>query len=118
MKQNSHVKVVFIESTNTNVTLTVSIGYAQPSHTDVYKNGALIKQGNDNFDFVIGNATELIGKQLLVVTTVSDLPENPNQITTDHDLDIDKPNSTSSFKDAVAENEVVINSTRYFFYKK
>lgn len=118
MKQNNHVKVVFIEDTDEKLSLTVTVGLGQPSHTDIYKNGAIIHKQDNSFNYPVDTKTNLIGKEILVITTASDIPANPNQIEVAHEWNTDKPNSTSTFQDNVSENEVVINSTRYFFYKK
>lgn len=94
-------------------TLTVNVGNAQPSGTSVFFNGKLIHSGNDNFTVHLTSVKK--GDEMHVVTTVSDLPQNPNRITVQHSLD-NSTNTSASFDDAVSEGELAINTTRFDFY--
>jgi len=118
MKQNTNVKVIFVEDKNTPVNLTITIGNAQPSHSIVYINSVLVHQDNNSFIYPLGTQSGLIDKEVVVVSTITDIPANPDRITATHSVDVVSENALSSFDDTVTPMELVIDSTRYMFFKK
>lgn len=75
-------KAVIYNSGNANkdITISVTIGYAQLSVSSIYVDGK--KMGGefkDSFDLTIGNAGDLRGKEVVCFTTVSDIQPDTNE---------------------------------------
>lgn len=75
-------KSVIYNSANTltDISISVNIGFAQPSVTRVFVDGKVfIGEIQDSFDRSIGSADELRGKEIVCFTTVSDMQPNTNE---------------------------------------
>lgn len=110
MIQNTRLKPIAINQ-HPDVTINVTVGNGQSSSTSIYKNGKLLYSQNNTFSFQL-NAQ--IDDEVNIVTTVSDLPQNPNRIVVTHT--IMPQNVTVDFDNKVDEGELAINTSRFDFY--
>ena len=121
MKQETKVKNIRIEDNNDNLTLNVNVGNGQPSVTIIYMNGKKTDEKPGSFsNYPLGKKSNLIGTDLLVVTTIHDLPENPNNVSTEHF--VKDPNLNLSpdltYGSPVDEGEVAVYSSQVNFLIK
>lgn len=80
MSQVTKSVIYNTESTTNDISISVDIGYAQPSVTRIFVNGkALNGEIRDSFNQPLGNADELRGKEVVFFTTVSDMQQNTNE---------------------------------------
>lgn len=115
MKQHTVIRVLTINDSDEMLTISVIVGNAQPSHTDIYVNGFIIYGADDSIvNHEIGFVYQLKKKELLVVTTVRDIPANADRIIVTHELNIHKPECTIIYDETCIQNEVIIDSTKYF----
>lgn len=114
MKQHTVIKVITIQEPEEMLSISVLVGNAQPSHTDIYVNGFIIYSTDDSFEnHGIGFVNQLKKKEILVVTTVRDIPANSNRIIVTHELNLHKPECIVSYDETCLPNEVIIDSTKY-----
>jgi hypothetical protein len=68
------------ENTPTDISISVEIGYAQPSVTTIFVDGKQLNRDIKNsFNQKVGNANELRGKEVVCFTTVSDIQPTTNE---------------------------------------
>ena len=117
MKQQTNVKVVKLISNDDQVFLKVTVGNGHPSLTTVYRNGNKIAELSDPYtNYLLGCKKDLIGGDILIVTSIHDLPENPNVVIVSHNL-IDQNSiiMSSNFNIDIDEGEVAICNTQIYF---
>ena len=119
MKQTTKVRIVRVDKNDEQITLSVNVGFAQPSSTTVYVEGKILFTNKDSFvNQPIGTKNELFEKEVLVVTAASDIDENTNILDVTHILGPNIPESTVNFHDMVENREVAIDITRYIITQK
>jgi hypothetical protein len=109
--QNTKVKVVGTGGNNP-ITFNIAIGGGQTGNTTIYHNGKNIHSQDDNFSKALDGLKA--GDQVEVVSTISDLPTNPNRITVTHS--VTPQNISADYDDKVSEGDVAYNTTRFIFY--
>ena len=66
--------------TSTDIAISVTVGFAQPSVSRVYVDGkAFNDEIRDSFNLTVGSANVLRGKEVVCITTVSDMQPNTNE---------------------------------------
>lgn len=80
MSQITKSVIYNTENTSNSISISVDIGYAQPSVTRIFIDGkALNDEIRDSFNQLLGNANELRGKEVVCFTAVSDIQPNTNE---------------------------------------
>jgi hypothetical protein len=121
MATQTDVRPIHLNDTNEPVTLSVDVGFGQPSSTDVFVDNKPAFEKNDSFlDLPIGTNHSLIGKHVEVRTSVAFLPSNPMQTNCTHSLNVGQPGSSVVYPPSSITTESVKESyvTTYIFIKK
>ena len=114
MKQQSRVKVVRVDATGEEIRASVLVGNAQPSHTQIFVDGNKVFGDDDSFsDQPIGTKQDLVGKEVLLVSSISDIVANPNKTSATHTLNAGLNTSILTYSDDVDEGEIVIYSSTF-----
>jgi|GEM_PF-4815507 len=109
MVQNTKIRTIGIGK-NTSMSISITIGNAQPANTSIYHNGNLLSSVNGDFTYTVDNVAA--GHKISVVTTASDIPQNADIIVVTHS--VQSPPDTVNYNDKVDPNDIAINTTKYY----